>query len=302
MSYPLISIIIPVYNVTDFLEAAVHSAANQSYPAKEIILVNDGSDATATAEIERIAVQYDDVLLLHQQNKGAAAARDFGLEHANADYIVFLDADDLLLQSTLHAFSSAFAASPDAIAVYGKHQRINQKGHIIGAPLPEKLTYGADVLEKLLLGTACLAVGAICIKKSVLQKLSVNNHDLTFGEDWVLWCHLALHGDIIPATAKTVLYYRRHDSNTTAEFFNNAERIFAAYDAVYKSDTFFAAMGEEKMKEYEAYRHQLFHTRFATHYAKKGETDKAQYHLEQMTLRLDSFAKRFKGQKNEEEN
>ena len=87
----LVSIIIPTYNRADYVVEAIHSAKAQTYPATQIIVIDDGSsDDTAqrVAEIENVEYYY-------QKNKGQGAARNYGLSLAQGEYITSLDSDDL---------------------------------------------------------------------------------------------------------------------------------------------------------------------------------------------------------------
>ena len=94
MNVPLVSIIIPVYNSQDCIAETIISAKNQTWQNKEIIIIDDGS----TDESLSLAQSYscDWIKVFHQENKGASAARNYGLREAKGDYIQFLDADDLL--------------------------------------------------------------------------------------------------------------------------------------------------------------------------------------------------------------
>lgn len=93
-SLPLVSIIIPFWNSEQWLERSIQSALNQTWPRKELILVDDGSSDGS----ERIAKQYlgRTVRLIRQSNRGASSARNYGLNHSRGEYIQFLDADDEL--------------------------------------------------------------------------------------------------------------------------------------------------------------------------------------------------------------
>ena len=98
MSDPLISIIIPCYNGERFVADAIRSALGQTYPAKEVIVVNDGSKDSSLQVIKSFgpAIRWLDV-----PNGGASVARNLGLEIACGDIIQFLDADDLLYPEKL---------------------------------------------------------------------------------------------------------------------------------------------------------------------------------------------------------
>jgi glycosyltransferase involved in cell wall biosynthesis len=88
---PAVSVIIPTYNYARFLGEAIDSVLAQTYPVKEIIVVDDGStDGTASI----LAKYGDGVQVFRQQNRGPAAARNEGVKHAGGELIAFLDADD----------------------------------------------------------------------------------------------------------------------------------------------------------------------------------------------------------------
>lgn len=89
--FPLVSIVIPFYNNIEWLTQALESVIQQTYTNTEVIIVNDGSkENTSLVEIE-----FDSFLFFKTENRGAGAARNFGIEIANGDYICFLDSDDL---------------------------------------------------------------------------------------------------------------------------------------------------------------------------------------------------------------
>ena len=91
-SYPLVSCIIPVFNAERFLDEAVRSALAQTYPALEIIVVNDGS----TDGSEAVLAKYQSrVACILQPNRGEAAARNTGVRAARGEFVAFLDADDM---------------------------------------------------------------------------------------------------------------------------------------------------------------------------------------------------------------
>ena len=94
MPEPLVSIIIPVYNAEKYLAYTIQSAIAQTWPNKEIIVVDDGSTDNSLAIAKTFEGQ--SVKIFNQKNKGASSARNKGLQEAKGEYIQFLDADDLL--------------------------------------------------------------------------------------------------------------------------------------------------------------------------------------------------------------
>lgn len=88
---PLVSVIIPVYNREDVIERAILSAASQTYPSLEILVVDDGSSDQTVHKCRQFG---DRIQLITQKNAGPAAARNRGIRQANGSYIAFLDSDD----------------------------------------------------------------------------------------------------------------------------------------------------------------------------------------------------------------
>ncbi len=91
---PLVSVIIPIYNVQDYLAECLESVIHQTYTHLEIILINDGS-SDASGEIARDFAKRDSrIIYFEQENKGQSVARNIGLDNANGAYICFMDSDD----------------------------------------------------------------------------------------------------------------------------------------------------------------------------------------------------------------
>lgn len=96
-----ISIVVPVYNVADYLHYAIDSLLKQTYQNFEVILVNDGSTDDSPRLCEDYAREYENIHVFHKGNGGLSDARNFGVTKANSDWIFFLDPDDYLEDYTL---------------------------------------------------------------------------------------------------------------------------------------------------------------------------------------------------------
>src|SRR5258708_4353339 len=92
ISSPLVSIIIPCYNQSNYLSAAIESVLKQTYSTLEIIVVDDGS----TDNTKQVAQGYDKVVYVYQNNQGLSASRNTGMRNCKGVYLLFLDADDWL--------------------------------------------------------------------------------------------------------------------------------------------------------------------------------------------------------------
>ena len=95
---PLISIIIPVYNVEKYLDRCLQSVLRQTYKNIEIILIDDGSSDSSVTICDKYAIEYANVTCVHKKNGGQSSARNEGLRHAKGDYVGFIDSDDWIAE------------------------------------------------------------------------------------------------------------------------------------------------------------------------------------------------------------
>lgn len=93
---PLISVIVPVYKVEQYLDRCVESVLAQTYTNLEVILVDDGSPDNSGALCDAWAQKDDRIRAVHKPNGGLSSARNVGLDHATGEYVQFLDSDDVI--------------------------------------------------------------------------------------------------------------------------------------------------------------------------------------------------------------
>src|SRR5690554_3547896 len=98
-----LSIIIPVFNIEEYLPSCIDSILNQNFKDYELLLINDGSTDKSGEIIDRYAVEENRIQVFHQQNKGVSAARNLGLEKAKGEWICFVDGDDTIYSNSLDA-------------------------------------------------------------------------------------------------------------------------------------------------------------------------------------------------------
>ena len=96
VSNPLISVIVPIYKVEEYLDKCVDSIVNQTYTNLEIILVNDGSPDNCPKMCDEWSKKDSRIKVIHKENGGLSDARNAGIDIANGDYITFIDSDDYI--------------------------------------------------------------------------------------------------------------------------------------------------------------------------------------------------------------
>ena len=233
----LVSVVIPCYKLAHFLGDAIESVLRQSYPHREIIVVNDGSPDN-TAEV---SARYPEVRYIRQENQGVAEARNTGLRAVRGSYVVFIDADDRLLPRALEAGLHCLRAHPECAFVIGQHEFIAADGTLLSRdshPFVER-----DHYAELLRDTYIVLPGTVMYRRDVFE--SVGGFDgsvfpaedyqlyLRIARDWPIRCHL-----------EVVAQYRKHSTNQSG----NPERMLKAALSAYRSH-WYRVKGDARYEE-----------------------------------------------------
>lgn len=112
-----LSIIVPIYNVEQYILDCIQSVYRQALSENdfELILVNDGTQDNSFGVIKDIIHQHTNITIVEQNNQGLSAARNTGLSYAKGDYVLFLDSDDLLIDNTIPSLLALSEKMPDLI-------------------------------------------------------------------------------------------------------------------------------------------------------------------------------------------
>lgn len=206
----LVSVVIPCYNGAEFLADAIDSVRAQTYPAIQLIVVDDGStDASGP-----IAAAYSGVRVVRQPRSGLAAARNAGLRDASGEAIVFLDADDRLLPEAIAAGAAALAERPDCAFVYGRYRLIARDGTTISPVLGRDVT--AHHYVAMLRSNYIGMHAAVMYRHAVLDQLGGFRVEWSRCEDYDMYLRVLRR---FPAFGHkvTVAEYRQHGSNMSRD-------------------------------------------------------------------------------------
>ena len=154
---PKSSVIVPVYNVEDFLEKCVRSILAQTERDFELLLIDDGSTDGSGALCDRLAEQDPRVRVIHQENKGLGGARNTGIEGASGDWLLFIDSDDWIEPETLEKALKA-GEQQDADMVLFAFRSVDMQGKELGVfldDLPKNEPLSLDTRKDLLLCSPC---------------------------------------------------------------------------------------------------------------------------------------------------
>jgi len=209
----LLSVIIPVYNGSAFIQDAIRSVLDQDMDQVELIVVDDGS----TDDTVDIVRRFPEVLLYRQQRRGGSAARNLGIAHSRASFIKFLDADDYLEPGILKKQVQLAVTLPAHVIPYGyaRYFGTHRKSVI------RKCTLGDDHVESLILRN--ISTPLPLHRRAVLEQLGGFNEALGFRQEKNLHIRLALAGYKFYFHEDLTVHVRHHKQSTRI-----SNRIFVA--------------------------------------------------------------------------
>ena len=227
----LVSIIIPCYNDAQFIEQAINSAKNQTYPNKEIIVIDDGSNI----ETKRVLKSLESKIskLITQGNRGQSAARNVGITQAKGDYIMVLDSDDY--------FESSFCEK--AMSVFLDNKEVKIISSLVNRVIDNKIIdifkpNGGNIQEFILNNEA---TGSCMFLKSEWIKVDGYDESMSKGfEDWEFYIRLLKHGGIAYIIQEPLFYYRLRIDSTTSRAnkvkYDLLKYIYIKHTEIYKNN------------------------------------------------------------------
>ncbi|MEJ7623246.1 MAG: glycosyltransferase family A protein [Pyrinomonadaceae bacterium] len=227
---PRISVVIPVYNSSEFICEALDSVIGQKYREYEIIVVNDGSPDTQMFE-STILNRQEELVYIMQENAGAGPARNLAIEHARGEFIAFLDSDDTWFPEFL-ASQYVFLQRNNFDMVYCDAQLFGMSSAYRRTYMETAASDGAVTFESLLdlkcnvITSGTLARRQVIIDAGLFETERVRSHDFH------LWLRMAKNGARIGYQKKALLKYRVRLDSLSGDSVSRAERDLDAYRRV----------------------------------------------------------------------
>lgn len=156
MSTPFISVVMPVYGVEKFLENSINCVLNQTFTDFELILVDDKSPDNCPAICDAYAEKDNRIRVIHlEQNGGLGNARNVGMDHANGEYILFLDSDDSFDHDLLEMLNESLKANRAQVVLYGLIEEFADQNGVIHKTNPisytaKNLTSAAEIRKEII--------------------------------------------------------------------------------------------------------------------------------------------------------
>lgn len=208
MNNPLISIIIPAYNVEQYLTACLSSIEQQTYQNFEVILIDDGSIDSTGAMCDTVATKDDRFKVIHQKNQGVSVARNKGIEKARGEYIAFIDSDDKITPEYLSSFSLKNDIEIQGHVIY--------ESNIQRSVIYSKRKVQKDVAKVFCLGPFNSAVWGKIFKTSIIKDNKiVFPVNLCFSEDTIFLLQYIKHCKTLAVFDAAEYIYIKHSGSLT---------------------------------------------------------------------------------------
>ncbi len=219
----MLSIVVPVFNCEDYLNDCIQSILNQSYRDFELILVNDGSTDNSLNVCEKCYNEDKRIKIINQQNVGVSCARNRGIDVAQGDYIIFVDADDYIKENFFEKLMSCALKNNSELVISGFSVACG------------KVSNDTDILMKNagLIGNLNLLGLMITMRKDrvreniwrcLFSKSLLQNHNIKFkenmkiAEDFLFFLQAANSAKNVYVLPEELYVYRVNSQSVTAKF------------------------------------------------------------------------------------
>lgn len=203
---PVVSVIVPAYNVSQFIAEALSSVLAQTFADYEIIVVNDG--APDTEELERVLEPYRErIVYLKQENRGLSGARNTAIRAARGEFIALLDADDMWEPDYLAVQVAGMRDDPETDVLYAD-------AHIFGSPplagrnFMREFPSEGEVTAESLISQRCHVMICVTARRDTVVRVGMFDESLRSCEDFDLWVRIVKAGGRIRYHRRVLARYR----------------------------------------------------------------------------------------------
>lgn len=221
---PKVSIIVPVYNVEEYLERCLNSLVNQTLKDIEIIIVNDGSTDGSKEIIQKYTSEYKNIVYLEKENGGLSSARNYGIPYAKGEYIGFVDSDDYV-ELTMYEkmYNKAIEEKSDMVECDFIWEYPNKKREDIGKVYSSK--------KEAIIEARVVAWNKI-IKKDIIEKTKITFPEGLRYEDIEFFYKIVPYLDKISFVKETLVHYVQRESSIANTQNERTGEIFKIWENV----------------------------------------------------------------------
>ena len=290
MDSTLVSVIVPVFNTGKYLQDCLDSIIGQTYKNLEILLIDDGSTDESGKICDTYSTRDTRIKAFHRENQGVSAARNFGIEHCTADWLMFVDADDVLHRELINTVLSIAEQQKSDIVEFGYKKFINQLPNVDVIDYKLESFSGREMLRNLFMPGMGIQTDAVWSK--IYRKELWNTIRFPLNkrfEDTATSYQVLYKANKVTYVNSELYFYRLSDRSFTAQQYDLQQ--FDQIDAMVDRCAFFKSNVDEytyylsvRYLYYECLRHKYMMERHSlndsAHYESlKSITDKAHREL-----------------------
>lgn len=232
---PLVSVIIPCYNVALFISEALESALRQTFTSFEIIVINDGSPDTPELE-QQLSRYRNQIIYLKQENLGVSAARNLGIRTARGEYLAFLDGDDVWRPDFLKEQIKFIRSGGGYDLVYTDAYHFGN--HCEGMTYMQTCPSEGEVnCESLLSGRCNVICSGVLVRRQAVLEVGLFDEEVKAAEDFDLWIRISKRkGAKLNYQRKILLGYRHRDGSMASDIDRQTELAIRVYEKIGKRE------------------------------------------------------------------
>ncbi len=260
---PLLTVVIPVYNVEKYLKRCVESVLVQEWHNYDILLVDDGSTDSSPQICDDYAKVYDFISVIHKKNGGLSEARNTGISHAKGDYVYFPDSDDWLEPQTFKELAEVLESQEFDIVSFNREFVKGEEDPIVSDPLVTQVFEGKDAFVQMLKHSYITGFANDKIyKKSLFIDNNISFPKGKYYEDLGTNYKLFLSAKNVFATNQKYYHYLIDNPDSITQSWN--EQKFSDMFGFYK-DIFYSDFVRSQLNQEELHISQLYYVSGLTH-------------------------------------
>jgi glycosyltransferase involved in cell wall biosynthesis len=236
---PSVSVVVPLYNHDRFIAAALYSVFNQTHPAREIIVIDDGSSDASFSVLQNLAKSRPEMVIWRQRNRGAHNTINSAIHRSTSDLVAILNSDDEYEPNRLRVAASAFQADPGLDALATGLRCINQTGALTPNPWYDNALQfyrqTGNIGKALVNGNFVVTTSNLVARRKLFDEIG-GFADLRYAHDLNFMLRLVSEGRRFKIIDDELLRYRTHDTNTISEGHDKVKVEWAMVTALYLYD------------------------------------------------------------------
>lgn len=249
-----VTVIVPAYNVEQYIERCVVSIQRQSYSNIELIIVDDGSTDRTPQIIDSLKGNDDRICVVHKENAGVSSARNLGLEKAGGEYIIFVDGDDHLEEDCVSYFVELIDKFDCDIAVGKRFYTVWNQNQV--SEDNQAAVDSLQIVEDIYLSKIREAVWNKIYKKAFLAKHNIQfDRDIWFGEGMLFNIKCLQHADKV-AVGERKVYHQTYNPDSAMRNFN-LESNYCGIRSLYEQKKYWKE-SNERIESAWIYHHRCF--------------------------------------------